>query len=52
MLNHKVRDLYQPMQSYSFARRIGSTGGSGKPDCSVYSLDVQGGNVNHVPLQL
>lgn len=29
MLNHKVRDLYQPMQSYSFARRIGNTGGSG-----------------------
>ena len=46
MLNHKVRDLYQPMQSYSFARRIGSTDGNGKPDYSVYSLDVQGGNVN------
>lgn len=49
MLNHKMCDLYQPMQSYSFARRIGSAGGSGKPDCLIYSLDVQGGNVNDVP---
>ena len=51
MLNHKVCDLYQPMQSYSFAQRIGSTSRSGKPDCSVYSLEVQEGNVNHAPQQ-
>ena len=49
MLNHEMCDLCQLMQSYSFARRIGSAGGSGKPDCLMYSLDVQGGNVNDMP---